>query len=250
MSEVNPVAEGAYSHYPAMPPPVPLRLVTPPARECPYLPGKLASLRAFYTHHMPADMYHAFLDAGFRRSGKVIYQPVCGGCRACMPIRVPVERFAANKSLRRCARRNADLSVRLEKPVMTEEKFDLYRRYQMERHDGEGNEDSKGMEEFLYQSPVQTVEFNYRDAAGKLVAVGICDISRRSLSSVYFYFDPEQPKRGLGNFGAMVEIEYARKQKIPYWYIGYWVKGCQAMEYKAVFRPNELLYPDGIWREE
>ena len=133
---------------------------------------------------------------------------------------------------------------------MTEEKFDLYRRYQMERHDGEGNEDSKGMEEFLYQSPVQTVEFNYRDAAGKLVAVGICDISRRSLSSVYFYFDPEQPKRGLGNFGAMVEIEYARKQKIPYWYIGYWVKGCQAMEYKAVFRPNELLYPDGIWREE
>jgi arginine-tRNA-protein transferase len=68
------------------------------------------------------------------------------------------------------------------------------------------------------------------------------------VSSVYFYFDPAESNRSLGNFGALVEIEYARRLKIPHWYLGFWVKGCRAMEYKANFKPHELLHSDGVWR--
>ena len=69
-----------------------------------------------------------------------------------------------------------------------------------------------------------------------------------SLSSVYFYYDPDEARRGLGTFGALHEIESAAREGIPYYYLGYWVAGCGAMEYKAGFRPNEVLCGDGVWR--
>jgi arginyl-tRNA--protein-N-Asp/Glu arginylyltransferase len=37
--------------------------------------------------------------------------------------------------------------------------------------------------------------------------------------------------------------------KIPYWYAGFWVHGCETMEYKTRFRPCEVLGTDGVWRE-
>ena len=76
-----------------------------------------------------------------------------------------------------------------------------------------------------------------------------CDVCRSSLSSVYFYYDPAEARRGLGTFGALYEIEAARRLGIPHYYLGYWIAGCGTMDYKAGFRPNEVLCPDGVWRE-
>ncbi len=71
----------------------------------------------------------------------------------------------------------------------------------------------------------------------------------QSLSSVYFYHDPEEHRRGLGTFGGLYEIESARALDIPHYYLGYWIAGCNTMQYKANFRPCEVLHPDGVWRE-
>jgi arginine-tRNA-protein transferase len=241
--------------YPALPPPATVRLVTFPEQKCSYLPGRLSMTRAFYAGRMPAMQYQAFMDAGFRRSGHVIYQPVCRGCRACLPIRVPVATFQTNKALRRCRRRNHDLAVAVGLPAINDEKADLYRRYQIGWHGKHETIDEESisresLESFLYETPVDSLEFTYRDSTGRLLAVGICDVCIHSVSSVYFFFDPAETRRGLGNFGALVELDYATAHGIPYWYLGYWVKGCRAMEYKANFRPHEILHPDGIWREE
>lgn len=233
----------------ALPPPVQVPLVVVPEHPCPYLPGRLAQTRAFASSSIPGDLYHQFMDANFRRSGSVFYQPVCRACRACMQIRVPIERFAPTKSQRRTGRRNADLAVTAHHPVPTDEKFNLYKRYLAGRHKPAGSEDRASFEQFLYESPVETIEMCYRDPAGKLLAVGICDVSASSLSSVYFFFDPAHARRGLGTFGALHEIEFARQLKIPWFYLGYWIKGCDTMDYKASFRPCEVLHPDGTWRE-
>lgn len=210
--------------------------------------------RAFVVGQMPGEMYHRFMDAGFRRSGKLVYQPVCAGCRACMSLRVPVDTFQPSKSQRRCIRRNADLRIQSAAPVATEEKFELYRRYLSLWHGraGEAGEDGddtwEALESFLYDSPVETVEFCYRDGAGRLLAVGICDVCADSLSSVYFYHDPAESKRSLGTLGVLREIESARSLGVPHYYLGYWVKDCGAMQYKASFRPCEVLGPDGVWQ--
>ncbi|MGB7160751.1 MAG: arginyltransferase [Tepidisphaeraceae bacterium] len=231
----------------ALAPPVDVRLVNTGDHACPYLPGRVANNRAFLAERIDPEIYHAFMDAGFRRSGRIVYQPACAACRACVPIRVPVATFVPSKSQRRCWRRNADLALHVEPARASDEKFDLYRRYNAARHGAE-EVDRSAFESFLCDSPVDTLEFAYRDATGRLLAVGICDVSARSLSSVYFYFDPAAPKRGVGTYGVLQEIEFARGAGIPYYYLGYWVEPCRSMRYKADFRPCELLQPDGQWR--
>lgn len=245
-----------FSHYPAIPPPVRLRLVTTGPHPCSYLPGRLSSNRAFRADEMPPEVYRAFMDAGFRRSGTIVYQPACVGCRRCEPLRVPVATFAPSKSQRRCYRRNADLTLAVAPIAEPDaERFDLYSRYVRQWHgkvapagDAGEAESFDDFKSFLYESPVETIEYAYRDATGRLLAVGICDVSEGSLSSVYFYFDPDHAARGLGTFGALKEIEDAARRGIPYYYLGYRVDGCAAMAYKSTFRPYQLLRTDGTWR--
>lgn len=238
-----------FSHYPAHPAPVPLRLHTSAPHDCSYFPDRACVTRAFWARDIPAELYHRFMDAGFRRSGKVVYQPACAGCRLCVPIRVPVERFAPDKSQRRCWRKNLDLVVALAEPEPTEEKFAVYTRYRERWHESESEHDWDAFTTFLYDSPVDTLEFTYRDpTTGGLLGVGICDVCDASLSTVYFYFDPAAKARGLGTFSAMFEIEWARQRDIPYYYLGFWIAGCGTMDYKANFRPYELLGTDGVWR--
>jgi len=235
----------------ALPPPVKVRLTTLPVHACNYLPGRVATTRAFRVDRMAAPVYQKFMDAGFRRSGTIVYQPVCEGCSACVPIRVPVDRFTPSKSQRRAVKHNSDLSISESNPALTDEKLDLYRRYVTGWHGKDGTEagDRASLEEFLYQSPVRTIEFCYRTPAGKLIGVGICDHCDQSLSSVYFYFDPAESKLSLGTFSAVHEIEWCRQAGVPYLYLGYWIAGCDTMQYKARFRPAEILQNDGIWRD-
>lgn len=164
------------------------------------------------------------MDAGFRRSGNVLYQPICLSCRLCVPIRVCVDKFRPSKSQRRCLRKNADLSITVSPLSPSDEKFDLYRRYISGWHNSPPG-DYSSFQSFLYESPTNSIEIEYRDSSSRLLAVGICDLTEYSLSSVYFYFDPADSCRGLGTFGALYEIEYAAEQSIAYYYLGYWVRG-------------------------
>jgi leucyl-tRNA---protein transferase len=253
MSTLGPIQ--TFSHYPALPPPMRVSLTTTGPHACSYLPDRHSTNRAFWAQGMPPLVYQAFMDAGFRRSGKVVYQPACGGCRRCVSLRVPVATFSASKSQRRCWRRNQDLHVTVDiAPVEpSEEHYDLYRKYMTQWHgkglNAEDDEVSyESFTSFLYDSPVRTLEYQYRDTSGRLLAVGICDVCERSLSSVYFYHDPAEHRRGLGTFGALYEIADAAARGIDHYYLGYWVDGCPAMAYKATYRPYELLHADGVWR--
>lgn len=237
------------SHYPAIRPPIQIPLAWLPEHPCPYLPGRWATDRAIWAGAVPAAVYEQFMDAGFRRSGKLLYQPACRGCRACASIRIPVPAYRPDKSQRRCARRNADLQVTHGPPQCSAEKFELYRKYLVHWHERQDVESPAAFESFLYDSPLETtLEFEYRDPAGRLLAVGICDMCPSVLSSVYLYFDPSESRRGLGTFAAMHEIEFAARRGLSHYYLGYWVENCGAMEYKSNFRPNEVLHPDGVWR--
>jgi leucyl-tRNA---protein transferase len=225
-----------------------IRLSTFPSRDCVYLPGRAAQMRGFVTRRLAQRDYRQLMDSGFRRSGLLVYRPACDACRECRSLRVPVERFVFSASQRRCWRRNADLQVTTDNAQPTAEKYDLYARYLRQWHARDEDATPEAFIGFLYESPLQTLEMEYRDGGGRLLAVGICDRVNDALSSVYLYFDPEHAHRRLGTFGALWEIEYARRQKLAYYYLGYWVEGCAAMYYKASFRPHEVLGTDGVWR--
>lgn len=240
-----------FSHYPALPPLLLdedlLRVF--PEEPCPYLPHRTARLRGFAARRMHPLHYHGLMDRGFRRSGDLFYQPVCRGCRQCVPLRVPVSLFQPSRGQRRAARRNADLQIATGSPRYSAELVELFSRYQSQWHAKPAGS-ALEIAEYLFQSPVDTVLFTYRDTRRTLLAAGICDVSDVSLSSVYFFFDPACHQRSLGTFGALTEIAYARRLGIPFYYLGYWVEPCGAMAYKAAYRPHEILAGDGVWRPQ
>lgn len=84
----------------------------------------------------------------------------------------------------------------------------------------------------------------YRDPAGRLLALGFLDILPAGLSSVYFAWEPEAQKRSLGSFSIIAETRLAASMGLGWYYLGFWVPGARRMDYKADFSPFELALPD------
>ena len=76
---------------------------------------------------------------------------------------------------------------------------------------------------------------------GRLAGVGLVDEMPRSVSSTYFFFDPDFGRLSLGVYSALCEISLALQLGKSYVYFGYRVNGCKSLMYKSQFRPNELL---------
>lgn len=218
-----------------------------PTTPCPYLRGRDATHECFITDSLDPDLYHDLMDRGFRRSGRIFYRDRCKDCRECKPIRVPVETFRPSRSQRRVNRRNADLWVSAGRPSCTLAKWSLFCAYLEHQHDGRMIREFEDFRAFLYDSPVETIEFNYF-AGDTLIAVSIADLCSRSLSSVYVFFSPEHADRSLGVYSALWEIEFCRRRQVPYYYLGLYVREAPTMSYKDRFRPCEIKDRDGPWQ--
>ena len=88
-----------------------------------------------------------------------------------------------------------------------------------------------------------------REPFGRLVGVGILDLGRTSVSSVYFYFDPspEIAPYAPGNYSALQEIAFCQDTGREYLYLGLYVEDCDRLNYKARYKPHERLQ-SGNWR--
>ncbi|MFW6412629.1 MAG: arginyltransferase, partial [Oceanicaulis sp.] len=178
-----------------------------------------------------------------------LYRPACERCSACKSARIPVAEFEASRSQRRTLKRNADL-WRVTRPAeATPEQYALLTRYLEARH-GEG--DMAGMDFFDFAGMIEdgaqrTEIVEYRDADGQLAAAVLADRLGDGWSMVYSFFDPELERRSLGAFMILDHIARAQAERLPFVYLGYWVQGSAKMDYKARYRPLEILEPAG-WR--
>jgi arginyl-tRNA--protein-N-Asp/Glu arginylyltransferase len=218
-------------------------------RPCPYLPGRTAKQIVVLPPRGVPELYHSFMDLNFRRLGSIYYRPTCEGCTECRALRVLVEEFVPSRAQRRCLARNADLQVEIGAPIANAEKHDLYQRYLAARHDGQMDGSWDELTESLYDTPPTTLELSYR-LQDRLVSVGLVDVEPRALSAVYCYFDPKMKGRSLGIFNVLRLVEESQLRGAPFLYLGYQVAGSPKMEYKAAFRPNEVLSPDGRWERD
>ena len=97
-------------------------------------------------------------------------------------------------------------------------------------------------------SHIETRIIEYRlRGSGELVAIALTDVLGDGLSMVYSFFESDHAARSLGTFMILDHIERARRMRLPYVYLGYWVQGSRKMDYKGRFLPQERLSPEG-WR--
>ena len=189
-------------------------------------------------------------DMGFRRSGEHIYRPWCEGCGECKSVRVPVARFNVSKSQKRVLTRNKDLQVSFELPSCADEIYNLYANYIFQRHsDGDMYPPSlEQFENFLCQAPpTSQTRFVCFRLEQKLLAVAVVDLLPKGVSAIYTFFDPAYEIRSLGRLAVLWQIRWAQSQAMDFVYLGYWIKDCQKMAYKAEYQPLQV-FEDLIWQ--
>lgn len=218
---------------------------------CPYLPGRME--RKIFTQLDPLSgpyLNNYLTHAGFRRSQNVIYRPACENCRECKSLRIRTAEFKPSKNSKRLLKNNDDIARSNLESIATPEQFDLLQRYLNSRHAGGGMSDMDFVryEMMVEECSAETHIIEYRNSASTLVACVLIDQLIDGLSMVYSFFDPEEHKRSLGNLMILDHIQRCQDLDLPYLYLGYWVQGSPKMDYKARFRPYEILGPQG-WQD-
>ena len=215
---------------------------------CPYVPGRAERKLIVELGGNGAALFYDDLSrAGFRRSHRFAYRPACRGCSSCVPVRIAVDRFSHTRWTRRIRNANRDISGRLVAPRATPEQFRLFSAYQRSRHSDSDMAsmsygDYRGMVE---DTAVRTAIAEFRDACGQLVAASLIDLLDDGVSAVYSFYDPQQPKRGLGTWSVLWLVEQCQRHGQPFVYLGYWIADSPKMAYKARFPALERLAAGG-----
>ena len=215
---------------------------------CNYLPDQhTVNLVADPRITINTPLYSALVAQGFRRSGEFTYRPHCPHCKACVSMRLPVAEFHPRRSQRRIRKRNQDVRLQAHPAEFNPAHFELYRRYVNTRHPDGGmdNPEQEDFLRFLTAAQIDTTFYELRDA-DSLLGVAVVDRLRDGLSAVYTFFDPDQPQRSLGVLAILLLIDEVKRLDRQYLYLGYWIDGCDKMNYKTEYQPAEGFI-DSSW---
>jgi leucyl-tRNA---protein transferase len=208
---------------------------------CEYLSAEVSQVRHDVLIDLTPEHYSERLLSGWRRFGPFVFRPECPSCRKCLSIRVPVNTFRSSETQRRVWKNNADVEMRVGSPSSSPEKLDLFARFHEHGHRTKGwpKPHDADLRVFL-ANPFRTEEWSYY-VGKRLCGIAYVDALPAALSAIYFFHDPAEGRRSLGTFNILATIAAARERGLPHVYLGYYVEGCRSLEYKAAFRPNEVL---------
>ena len=216
-----------------------------PANRCSYLSDREAVLDYRIVIHLRDDEYARLLERGWRRHGLYIFRPKCPACSECRSLRVRVSDFRASKSQRRTVRKNHAISLKIQSPTITTQHLNLFNRYHADMRRRRNWPEHQVNAEEYYEAFLRG-EYSFEREFlyfldGRLIAVGLVDVTETASSSIYFFHDPAVRDLGMGTFSMIQEINYAKQVGIDHHYLGYWIRDCPSMAYKNRFQPHEIL---------
>ena len=217
--------------------------------QCGYLPNQQEQLLVYIDDRpMNAELYSILQHQGFRRSDSFVYQPKCENCNACTSIRLDIAKFNASKSQKRISNKTKHFQLTVSEEYQ-DHYFQLYERYVNKKHQG-GVMHPAQIEQLLSFGKCDwlTIVFAELYDGDKLIAVAICDQLQDSLSAVYTFYDPDYEEYSLGTAMILKQIDLAKQRGLSWLHLGYYIESCAKMNYKAKFRPFQLLQK-GRWTE-
>lgn len=226
---------------------------------CPYLPDRKSRTEYIYIEGCNFELNSKLVRYGFRRFGRYFQKPVCQGCDKCVSVRVDSFSFLPSKSQRRVIRKNENTRWYYSRPLVDDEHVELFKKYHRHMyHKRDWKYYDMDLKKYydLYVLGYGNFgkEISYYNEAGELICVDLIDILEDGISSIYCYYDPEYSHLSLGKFSLLKEIEFIRKSELRWVYLGYHVDGCQSLEYKKDYQPQEILTEyvgfdkDAIWK--
>jgi arginyl-tRNA--protein-N-Asp/Glu arginylyltransferase len=212
---------------------------------CSYIPGQTSRMTYRLAYQLSESRYEHLLAHGWRRFGRTLFRPNCRLCAACQSLRVVIPEFLPSKSQRRNLRKNDRVTLQIVRPSVTREHLQLHHDYHLDMHQrrnwpfrritADEYADSFLDGEFSFSR-----EFQYR-SAGRLIGLGLVDVTANAMSSVYFFHSPEWRDAALGTFSVLKEIEDGNQHGRRWLYMGYYIRDCGSMNYKNRFCPHEIL---------
>jgi len=211
---------------------------------CAYLHDRQMKMEYKFIKNCPPHINEKLVKRGWRRFGHYFSRPKCENCNECKSLRIDVKNFKPTRSQRRVFKQKG-INFIIKKPSVTKEHLTLYEKYHRHMQKRRGwdyysvNEDSytdlyiKG-----FSSYGKEIQYYYKK---RVVAVDLVDFLDDGISANYFYYDPDLAKLSLGVYSLLVQIELAKKKGLLWIYPGYFVKDCQSLNYKASYRPHQVL---------
>jgi len=212
---------------------------------CTYVEGKYVKMNYKQVDVVSKTFATAVAQRGWRRFGRNFIYPMCYGCTECKSLRIKVKDYKYSKSQRKAINRNEETKILIQDPSIRQEYLDLYNKYHSYKAKRDGWKHCDiDMQEYHETYVAGANEFGkellyYID--DKLVCVDLIDILDDGISSVYCYYDPDYPRHSLGKYSLLYQIRLAENLGLDWVYLGYWVDGYKAFEYKEGFGPMEIL---------
>ena len=212
---------------------------------CSYLAEKKQTMHYRVIDNCSQEDCQDFIERGFRRFGKMYFRPICEGCNECQSIKIDVKNYKFTKSARRVLKKAKNFKIYMQRPTMSKTHLELFDKYHSYMKDKKGWVHSAVNAQSYHSSFVDGhQEFGYEVLyfdKDKLIGVDLIDILPDGISSIYFYYDTDYTEYSLGRLSLYQQIIYAKEQNKDWIYLGYYVKDCASLSYKAQYTPYLTL---------
>jgi len=222
--------------------------------KCSYLANKTQSIHYKLIDNCSGQHCHELIERGFRRFGKIFFRPICPQCNECKSIKIDVQNYAFSKSARRVLKKGKEITTYIQKPRLTQEHLKIFELYHQYMHKKKGWEYKNITPEHYYQSFVDgdnsfgyEILYFYQE---KLIAVDLIDMLQDGISSIYFFYNPYYSHFSLGKLSLYKQIQLAQQTHKQWIYLGYYVKDCPSLSYKAQYKPYLVLQGRPSLKEE
>ncbi|MFN6946915.1 MAG: arginyl-tRNA--protein arginylyltransferase [Cytophagaceae bacterium] len=202
---------------------------------------------SFSIEPLQAEELDLYLSKGWFRMHQYIftctYIPLNDQVYRVYWLRVLLDQFDNDKTLKRLCRLNSKFTVKIQKASITPEKEALYSTYQT----GITFNVTPTLEQLLFDDMnlniYNTLEIDVYDK-GKLIGLGYFDIGKNSAAGITSFYDPAYKKFSLGKYMIYQKMLYCKAEKMKYYYLGYFAPGSKAFDYKLDIAKDALEYFD------